>query len=42
MTAVRGRIVRPGAVVSGHVEIDGPTIIAVTDHAHDIAHPLPG
>jgi N-acetylglucosamine-6-phosphate deacetylase len=35
MTKVSGRIVRPGAVVSGHVEIDGPTILAVTDDRHD-------
>jgi N-acetylglucosamine-6-phosphate deacetylase len=27
---VTGQIVRPGAVVGGHVEIDGPTIIDVT------------
>ena len=26
---ISGRIVRPGAVVPGHVEIDGPTIIDV-------------
>jgi N-acetylglucosamine-6-phosphate deacetylase len=29
MTRVSGRIVRPGAVVAGHVEIDGTTIISV-------------
>ncbi|MFI5895353.1 N-acetylglucosamine-6-phosphate deacetylase [Actinoplanes sp. NPDC051513] len=29
MTRISGRIVRPGAVVPGHVEIDGPTIIDV-------------
>jgi len=30
---ISGRIVRPGAVVPGHVEIDGPTIIdVVADH----------
>jgi N-acetylglucosamine-6-phosphate deacetylase len=27
---VSGRVVRPGAVVSGHVEIDGPAILSVT------------
>jgi N-acetylglucosamine-6-phosphate deacetylase len=27
---VSGRIVRPGAVVPGHVEVDGPTILSVT------------
>jgi N-acetylglucosamine-6-phosphate deacetylase len=32
---VSGRIVRPGAVVTGHVEIDGPTILAVTEDTHD-------
>jgi N-acetylglucosamine-6-phosphate deacetylase len=26
---ISGRIVRPGAVVRGHVEVDGPTILAV-------------
>jgi N-acetylglucosamine-6-phosphate deacetylase len=30
---ISGRIVRPGAVVPGHVEIDGPTILAVTEDA---------
>ena len=35
MTRISGRIVRPGAVVSGHVEIDGPTILAVTEEPHD-------
>jgi N-acetylglucosamine-6-phosphate deacetylase len=30
MTVVSGRIVRPGSVVPGHVEIDGPAIFAVT------------
>ena len=29
MTRISGRIVRPGAVVPGHVEIDGPAIIEV-------------
>jgi len=29
MTLVSGRIVRPGAIVEGHVEVDGPTIIDV-------------
>ncbi len=32
---VSGRIVRPGAVVTGHVQIDGPTILAVTEDPHD-------
>ena len=27
---ISGRIVRPGAVVSGHVEVDGPAILSVT------------
>jgi N-acetylglucosamine-6-phosphate deacetylase len=38
MTRISGRIVRPGAVVPGHVEVDGPTILTVTDderHAGD-------
>jgi len=35
MTTISGRIVRPGAVVTGHVEIDGPTILAVTAEPHD-------
>jgi N-acetylglucosamine-6-phosphate deacetylase len=30
---ISGRIVRPGAVVPGHVEIDGPTILAVAEDA---------
>jgi N-acetylglucosamine-6-phosphate deacetylase len=32
MTVIRvgGRIVRPGGVVSGYVEVDGPTILSVT------------
>src|SRR3954453_16026052 len=30
MDRVSGRIVRPGAVVPGHVEVDGPAILAVT------------
>ena len=30
MPTVSGRIVRPGAVVPGHVEVRGPTILAVT------------
>jgi N-acetylglucosamine-6-phosphate deacetylase len=35
MSRISGRIVRPGAVVPGHVEVDGPTILAVTeDHRH--------
>ncbi|MFF5295526.1 N-acetylglucosamine-6-phosphate deacetylase [Paractinoplanes globisporus] len=29
---ISGRIVRPGAVVPGHVEIDGPTIIDVAEN----------
>jgi N-acetylglucosamine-6-phosphate deacetylase len=29
VTRISGRIVRPGAVVPGHVEIDGPTIVDV-------------
>ena len=29
MTRVGGRIVRPGAMIPGYVEIDGPTILAV-------------
>jgi N-acetylglucosamine-6-phosphate deacetylase len=37
VTRISGRIVRPGAVVPGHVEVDGPTILAVTadDRAGD-------
>ena len=38
MTRISGRIVRPGAVVPGHVEIDGPVILSVTEdprHAGD-------
>jgi N-acetylglucosamine-6-phosphate deacetylase len=31
MTRISGRIVRPGAVVPGHVEIDGPTILEVVE-----------
>src|SRR3954469_3542542 len=30
MHRVSGRIVRPGAVVPGHVQVDGPAILAVT------------
>ena len=30
MPTVSGRIVRPGAVVPGHVEVDGPAILSVT------------
>ena len=33
MTRISGRIVRRGAVVSGHVEIDGPTILSVVAEA---------
>lgn len=29
---ISGRIVRPGAVVPGYVEVDGPTILSVTAH----------
>lgn len=29
---ISGRIVRPGAVVPGFVEVDGPTILSVSDH----------
>jgi N-acetylglucosamine-6-phosphate deacetylase len=42
MTTVSGRIVRPGAVVPGHVEVDGPVILAVTaagDAGDDIVVP---
>ncbi|MGX6603682.1 N-acetylglucosamine-6-phosphate deacetylase [Micromonosporaceae bacterium Da 78-11] len=31
MTRISGRIVRPGAVVPGHLELDGPTILEVTE-----------
>jgi N-acetylglucosamine-6-phosphate deacetylase len=31
MSRISGRIVRPGAVVPGHVEIDGPTILEVSE-----------
>jgi N-acetylglucosamine-6-phosphate deacetylase len=31
---ISGRIVRPGAVVPGSVEVDGPTILSVSEHAH--------
>ena len=34
MTSVSGKIVRPGVIVDGRVEIDGPTIVAVTDSLH--------
>jgi N-acetylglucosamine-6-phosphate deacetylase len=30
MLKVSGRVVRPGAVVPGHVEVDGPAILSVT------------
>jgi N-acetylglucosamine-6-phosphate deacetylase len=30
VTRISGRIVRPGAVVPGHVEVDGPTIVDVS------------
>ena len=42
MPTVSGRIVRPGAVVPGHVEVRGPTILAVTaaaDAGDDIIVP---
>ena len=32
--ALGGRVVRPGAVVTGRVQVDGPTILDVTEHAH--------
>jgi N-acetylglucosamine-6-phosphate deacetylase len=32
---VTGRIVRPGAVVTGHVEIDGATILEVVEDPHE-------
>jgi N-acetylglucosamine-6-phosphate deacetylase len=36
MPTVSGRIVRPGSVVPGHVEVDGPVILSVTaGHAGD-------
>jgi N-acetylglucosamine-6-phosphate deacetylase len=31
MTTISGRIVRPGAVVPGHVVVDGPAIVEVTE-----------
>jgi N-acetylglucosamine-6-phosphate deacetylase len=34
-STVSGRIVRPGAVVTGHVTIDGPTIVSVDADRHD-------
>jgi N-acetylglucosamine-6-phosphate deacetylase len=34
LTEISGRIVRPGAVVPGTVEVDGPTILAVTERGH--------
>jgi N-acetylglucosamine-6-phosphate deacetylase len=34
MPTVSGRIVRPGAVVPGHVEVDGPAILSVTAAAN--------
>jgi len=40
---VTGRIVRPGAVVDGHVEIDGSTIISVDARAvHETDYIVPG
>jgi N-acetylglucosamine-6-phosphate deacetylase len=35
MTLVRGRIVRPGAVINGHVEVDGPVILDVAESLHE-------
>jgi N-acetylglucosamine-6-phosphate deacetylase len=32
VTVISGRVVRPGAVVPGSVEVDGPTILDVTEH----------
>ncbi|BCJ53720.1 N-acetylglucosamine-6-phosphate deacetylase [Actinoplanes sp. NBRC 14428] len=34
MTKIHGRVVRPGAVVPGSVEVDGPTILSVDEHPH--------
>ena len=31
---ISGRIVRPGAVVPGQVEVDGPTILSVSERGH--------
>ncbi|AGZ46460.1 N-acetylglucosamine-6-phosphate deacetylase [Actinoplanes friuliensis] len=31
---ISGRVVRPGAVVPGYVEVDGPTILSVSEHGH--------
>jgi N-acetylglucosamine-6-phosphate deacetylase len=31
---ISGRVVRPGAVVPGYVEVDGPTILDVTEQGH--------
>ncbi len=31
---ISGRVVRPGAVVPGYVEVDGPTILDVTERGH--------
>ncbi|GGK82340.1 N-acetylglucosamine-6-phosphate deacetylase [Mangrovihabitans endophyticus] len=43
MTRVSGRIVRPGTVIEGHVDVDGPTIAAVTAGPADSADfVLPG
>ena len=40
---ISGRIVRPGAVIPGHVEIDGPTIIdVVADNRADDDIIVPG
>ncbi|MEV6492448.1 N-acetylglucosamine-6-phosphate deacetylase [Actinoplanes sp. NPDC051633] len=35
MTRVRGRIVRPGAVITGHLEVDGPVILEVAESLHE-------
>ena len=42
MIRVGGRIVRPGAVVPGHVEVDGATILSVTDGPDDQDVVVPG
>ena len=35
MTRIRGRIVRPGAVINGYVEVDGPVIVEVGEDTHE-------
>ena len=37
MTRIRGKIVRPGAVITGHLEIDGPVILEVAEDTHEEA-----